>query len=144
MEYSPLLYNFELAVAGMKDGPAPHSYRTIIGRLQLLVSYRKDWPRLNWTHESKSLIPSQTNAGISGGFLHQIRVQAGQYILSLVELPSCRAGRPPAMTRQIKFNTPEIENVAIDRTQSLIVSTHILRYFKIFFRSLSHSQVLYF
>jgi len=127
MEYSPLLYIFELAIAGMKDGPAPHSYRPIVGRLQLLSSYRKDWPMLNWSHEYKMLISASTRSGISGGFLHQICASGVQYTLELAELPSCRTARPPAMTRHLKFHTPEIENIAVDRSQSLIISSHVLR-----------------
>ncbi|GLB41680.1 hypothetical protein LshimejAT787_1002800 [Lyophyllum shimeji] len=126
MEYSPLLYIFELAIAGMKDGPAPHSYRPLIGRLQLLSTYRKDWPQLNWSHEYKLLIPASTRSGISSGFLHQIRVHGMQYTLELAELPSCRTARPPAMTRHLEFHTPEIENIALDRSQSLVVLSHVL------------------
>ncbi|RDB23441.1 hypothetical protein Hypma_008992 [Hypsizygus marmoreus] len=125
MECSPLLYIFELAIAGMKDGPMPHSYRAPVGRLQLLLNYKKDWPRLNWTHEYKMLISTRTHAGVSGGFLHQIRVKDFQHTLDLSELPSCRTGRPPAMTRHLKFHAPEIENIVIDRSQSLIVASHV-------------------
>ncbi|KAG5638138.1 hypothetical protein H0H81_001657 [Sphagnurus paluster] len=125
-EYSPLLYIFELALAGMKDGPVPHSHRSVIGRLQLLSSYRKEWPALAWSHEYKVLISASTRSGISGGFLHQIRAHGMQYTLELTELPSFRTARPPSMTRHLKFVTPEIENVALDCSQSLIVSSHIL------------------
>ncbi|KAG6856557.1 hypothetical protein H0H87_003239 [Tephrocybe sp. NHM501043] len=126
MEYSPLHYIFELAITGMRDGPASHVYRPAVGRLQLLSAYRKDWPLLVWGHEHKILISPQTRSGISAGFLHQIRVHGGQYALDLAELPSCRTSRSPALTRHLKFRTPEIENVVLDRSQSLIVSSHVL------------------
>ncbi|KAG6827081.1 hypothetical protein H0H92_013264 [Tricholoma furcatifolium] len=126
MEYSPLQYIFELAIAGMKDGPVSHIYRPAVGRLQLLTSYRNDWPLLIWGHENKMLLSSQTRSGVSSGFLHQLRVHGGQYTLDLSELPSCRTSRSPALTRHLKFRTPEIENIAIDRAQSLIVASHVL------------------
>lgn len=125
MEYLPLYYLFELAMAGMKDGPVSHSYRPPVGRLDLLKSYRKDWPKLEWTHEYKMLIPTHARAGITGGFLHQINVHGSQYTLDLAELPSCRTSRPPALTRHLRFTTPQIENIAIDRSQSLIVTSHL-------------------
>jgi hypothetical protein len=129
MEYLPLYYLFELAMAGMKDGPVSHSYRPPVGRLDLLKSYKRDWPKLDWTHEYKMLIPTQAQAGITAGFLHQINVHGSQYTLDLAELPSCRTGRPPALTRHLRFTTPQIENIAIDRSQSLIVTSHLFRYF---------------
>ena len=127
MEYTPLRYISELALAGMKDGPAPHSYRSPIGRIQLLLSYKNDWPKLHWMHELKQLIHPHARAGVSAGFLHQIRPHATQYTLELAELPSMRTGRAPAYTRHLKFNAPESENVAIDRAQSLIVMSHLVR-----------------
>ena len=128
MDYLPLYYIFELAMAGMKDGPVSHSYRPSVGRLDLLKSYRMDWPKLGWTHEYKMLIPTHARAGITGGFLHQINVHGSQYTLDLAELPSCRTGRPPSLTRHLRFTTPQIENIAIDRSQSLIVTSHLFRY----------------
>ncbi|KAG6861444.1 hypothetical protein C0995_016535 [Termitomyces sp. Mi166 len=128
MEYSPLHYVYELAIAGMKDGPASHAYRPAVGRLQLLATYRNDWPSLVWGHEHKMLLSPQTRFGVSGGFIHQIHVHGGQYSLDLAELPSCRTSRSPALTRHLKFRTPEIENIALDRSQSLIVTSHVLRH----------------
>ncbi|KAG6918977.1 hypothetical protein DXG01_010216 [Tephrocybe rancida] len=72
------------------------------------------------------LLSPQTRSGISAGFLHQIRVHGGQYTLDLAELPSCRTSRSPALTRHLKFRTPDIENVVLDRSQSLVVSSHVL------------------
>ncbi|KAG5647865.1 hypothetical protein DXG03_007789 [Asterophora parasitica] len=109
----------------MKDGPAPHSYRPVVGRLQLLSTYKKDWPLLNWSHEFKVLIAASARSGISGGFLHQIHPDGQQCTLELGELPSCRTARPPAMTRHLKFNAPEIENIVVDRSQSLIIASHV-------------------
>ncbi|KAG6836769.1 hypothetical protein H0H93_003547 [Arthromyces matolae] len=126
MEYSPLHYAFELALAGMRDGPASHVYRPAVGRLQLLSAYRIDWPSLVWGHEHKMLLAPHTRSGVSSGFLHQIRVHNGHHSLDLAELPSCRTSRSPALTRHLKFRTPEIENVALDRTQALIVTSHVL------------------
>lgn len=128
MEYSPLHYVFELAIAGMKDGSASHAYRPAVGRLQLLAKYRNDWPSLIWGHEHKMLLAPKSRFGVSAGFFHQIRVHGGQYSVDIAELPSCRTSRSPALTRHLKFRTPEIENIAIDRSQSLIVTSHVLRW----------------
>ncbi|KAG5721355.1 hypothetical protein E4T56_gene12964 [Termitomyces sp. T112] len=126
LEYSPLHYVFELAIAGMKDGPASHAYKPAVGRLQLLATYRNDWPSLIWGHEHKMRLAPQTRYGVSSGFLHQIHIHGGQHSLDLAELPSCRTSRSPALTRHLKFRTPEIQNIAVDRSQSLIVTSHVL------------------
>ncbi len=44
MEFQHLRYKFELAVVGMKDGPASYMGRSALLRLQLLTAYKKDWP----------------------------------------------------------------------------------------------------
>ena len=124
MEFQHLRYKFELAVVGMKDGPAPYSARSPLVRLQLLLSYKNDWPRLNWSDEQKIPIPaSSTQIDVSGNFLYYV----GNQSLNLIELPSCRAGLPPSQMKYLQFNTtPQADCVAIDPLQSLIVASHTL------------------
>ncbi|KAF8159486.1 hypothetical protein B0H34DRAFT_796728 [Crassisporium funariophilum] len=122
MEFQHLRYKFELAVTGMKDGPASYSTRSPFIRLQLLMAYKKDWPKILWTDEQKVKIPAaSTLVGVSGNFLYSV----GNQSLDLVELPSCRTGRPPSQTRHMKYNTtPQADCVAVDSLQSLIIASH--------------------
>jgi len=122
MDFQHLRYKFELAVVGMKDGPAAYSTRSPMIRLQLLLAYKKDWPRLKWADEQKVRVPAfATQVNVSGSFLYYVANQT----LDLIELPSCRTGRPPSQTRHIKYNTtPDADCVAIDPLQSLIVTSH--------------------
>ncbi|PPQ67850.1 hypothetical protein CVT25_010289 [Psilocybe cyanescens] len=120
MEYQHLRYKFELAVVGMRDGPASSSTRSPLIRLQVLLSYKKDWPRLDWTDEQKIRIPvTATQVSVSGDFLYYVGGQS----LDLVELPSCRTNRPPSQTRHLRYNTSQSDGVAIDTLQSLIVAS---------------------
>lgn len=134
MEYQTLRYKFELAVSAMCDGRAPRSAGSPHARLQLLLTYRKDWPRLSWTHEYKMQVSSPAHVGVSEGFIHQIRTHGAYNILELTELASCRTGRPPKFTRHLKYTTPEIEAVSIDSSQALIVTSHIFWYGSTVFR----------
>jgi hypothetical protein len=123
-EFQNLRYIFELAVAGMQDGPAPHSMRSPLIRLNLLTAYKKDWPRLAWTDELKVAgIPSTaTKVDVSGNFLYY----TGLDTLELSELPSCRTGRTPSQTRHIKYKTSQADAVAIDPLQSLIIAGNVI------------------
>lgn len=124
MEYQHLRYKFELAVVGMRDGPASSSTRSPLIRLQVLLSYKKDWPRLDWTDEQKIRIPvTATQVSVSGDFLYYVGGQS----LDLVELPSCRTNRPPSQTRHLRYNTSQSDGVAIDTLQSLIVASQTYR-----------------
>ncbi|KAJ7504276.1 hypothetical protein B0H11DRAFT_509616 [Mycena galericulata] len=125
MEYHALRYKFELAVGGMKDGAAPRAAAPLLGRLHLLLSYRTDWPRLHWTHEYKMQVITPSHVGTSGGFIHQIRPHGVYDTLEITELPSCRTGRSPALTRRLRFTSPPIEMICIDSAQALIVAGHI-------------------
>ncbi|KAF4611232.1 hypothetical protein D9613_006999 [Agrocybe pediades] len=120
MKFQPLRYVFELSCFGMKDGPAPHTLRPSFTRLQLLMAYEAEWPRLNWSNEQKVKVPATSaHIDISGGFLYY----TGDQSINLLELPSCRTGRPPSHTRHLKFNTaPQADSVAIDASQSLIIT----------------------
>ncbi|KAJ7446780.1 hypothetical protein FB451DRAFT_1054920 [Mycena latifolia] len=120
MEYHSLRYKFELAVSGMKDGAAPRAVAPLLGRLHLLLSYRTDWPRLNWTHEFRMQVITPSHVGTSGGFIHQIRPHGTYNTLEITELPSCRMGRSPALTRRLRFTAPPIETIGIDSVQALI------------------------
>ena len=126
MEFQPLRYRFELALAGMKDGPV--SYREIspLHRLQLLMAYQKDWPKLYWTHELPG--PVAMSVGVSGGFLYNIRSDGNHSELRIAELPSCRTGRTPESTRHLKFITTRIEGVVIDPSQAFIATSHVVKY----------------
>lgn len=121
MEFQHLRYKFELAVVGMKDGPAQYSTRGPLVRLQLLLSYKKDWPRLYWTDEQKIPVPAHaTQVDVSGNFLYYV----GDQSLNLIELPSCRTGLPPSQTQYLQFNTtPQADCVAVDSLQSLVVTS---------------------
>ncbi|KAJ7255495.1 hypothetical protein B0H12DRAFT_535058 [Mycena haematopus] len=125
MGYHSLRYTFELAVSGMRDGAAPRAVAPLIGRLHLLMSYRTDWPRLNWTHEYKMQIITPSHIGTSGGFIHQIRPHGVYDTLEITELPSCRTGRSPTATRRLRFTSPPIETICIDGSQALVVAAHI-------------------
>ncbi|KAJ6581627.1 hypothetical protein B0H19DRAFT_1018613 [Mycena capillaripes] len=125
MEYHSLRYKLELAVCGMRDGAAPRAVAPLLGRLHLLMSYRTDWPRLNWTHEYKMQVITPSHIGTSGGFIHQIRPHGAYDTLELTELPSCRTGRSPALTRRLRFTSPPVETVCIDSSQALIIAAHI-------------------
>ncbi|PFH51811.1 hypothetical protein AMATHDRAFT_141559 [Amanita thiersii Skay4041] len=123
MEFQPLRYRFELALTGMKDGPVLYQEMSPLLRLQLLLAYKKDWPRLYWTHELPT--PTSTNLGVSGGFLFNIRSEGNHSELRISELPSCRTGRVPELTRHLKFITTRIEGVVIDPSQSFIATSHV-------------------
>ncbi|KAF8630134.1 hypothetical protein AX15_003089 [Amanita polypyramis BW_CC] len=123
MEFQPLRYRFELALAGMKDGPVSHREMSPLHRLQLLIAYRKDWPKLYWTHELPG--PIAMSVGVSGGFLYNIRSDGNHSELRIAELPSCRTGRAPESTRHLKFITTRIEGVVIDPTQAFIATSHV-------------------
>ncbi|KAJ7281414.1 hypothetical protein C8J57DRAFT_74884 [Mycena rebaudengoi] len=125
MEYQSLRYKFELAVSGMRDGAAPRAVAPLLGRLHLLLNYRTDWPRLHWTHELKMQVVAPSLVGTSGGFIHQIRPHGAYDTLEITELPSCRTGRSPALTRRMRFTSPPIETIHIDSVQALIVAAHI-------------------
>ncbi|KAJ4475053.1 hypothetical protein J3R30DRAFT_3706921 [Lentinula aciculospora] len=125
MEYQSLRYKYELAVSGMKDGPVAYSKAPPISRLRLLLSYRKDWLELAWTHEHRLHIPLPAQVGISGGFFHQVHNHGPFSTLELSELPSSRSNRPPALTRHLKFTTSLIDCVAVDLVQVLIVTGRI-------------------
>jgi len=125
MDIPSLRYIFELAVVGMKDGAAPYSGRSHLIRLQLLTTYKKDWPRLYWTDETKVSIPATaTKVDVSGNFLYHV----GRQSLDMLELPSCRTSRPPSQTRHLKYVTSAADHVAIDPIQSLIVASQITGY----------------
>lgn len=122
--YSTLLYRYELALSGMKDGIA--SSYSPRARLDLLLGYKKGWLTLNWTaQEDKFCIDTPTIVGVSGRFLYYASESshAGTYQCSLhiYELRSYRT--PPLHKLQYcKFNVPfEIRKVAIDAAQNLLV-----------------------
>lgn len=128
MESQTLRYTFELAVTGMKDGPGTQAPTSSLGRLELLLAYKAQWPTLGWSHESPMRVNNPGRVGVSGGFLHEIWNNGAQYTLQLTELPSARSGHPPAMPRQLRFNTTQLESVAVDNNQALIVTSHVLRW----------------
>ncbi|TFK39836.1 hypothetical protein BDQ12DRAFT_774151 [Crucibulum laeve] len=108
-----LWYKFELAVAGSQDGPLSYAIRSPSARLELLLSYRKNWPTLQWSFENKQQIPDSARAKVSGGFI----CHSGDQRIDIMELPSCRTGRPPAQTTHLRFQVApnaRIECVAID------------------------------
>jgi len=75
MDIKPLRYIFELAVVGMKDGAAPYSARPPLIRLQLLMTYKRDWPRLHWTHEQQVRVPATaTKIDVSGIFYSMLDI----------------------------------------------------------------------
>ncbi|KAF5350223.1 hypothetical protein D9758_007784 [Tetrapyrgos nigripes] len=125
MEYQFLRYKFELAAAGMKDGPASRTRSPINFRLQLLLAYRKDWLKLSWSHESKMTIQTPSLINVSGGFIHFIRDHGMYSTLELAELPSCTKSLTPAQTRHMKFHTSAIESASVDQSQLLIVTGHV-------------------
>jgi hypothetical protein len=125
VEFQPLRYRFELALAGMKDGPV--SYRELAPhhRLQFLTAVQKDWPKLYWTLELPG--PAAMSVGVSGGFLYNIRSEGNHSEVRISELPSYRTGRTPEYTRHVKFITSRIEGVVIDPSQTFIATSHVLR-----------------
>ncbi|TFK64105.1 hypothetical protein BDN72DRAFT_285535 [Pluteus cervinus] len=124
MGYQHLRYIYELAVTGMKDGPG-FAHRN--NRLELLLAYKRDWPTLNWTHETAMQVPSPCRVGVSGGFLHEIwDTGPQQSTLQLTELPSFRTGHPPATPRQVRFNTSKIECAVVDNAQALIITGQVI------------------
>ncbi|KAK7025202.1 F-box domain-containing protein [Favolaschia claudopus] len=125
MGYHSLRYKFELAVSAMRDGSASHAVAPLLGRLNLLLSYRNDWQQLNWTHEYKMQVLTPSHIGTSSGFIHQIRPHGGYDTLEITELPSCRTGRSPALTRRLRFTSSPVETLCIDSSQALIIAAHI-------------------
>ncbi|KAG0709414.1 hypothetical protein DFH29DRAFT_888300 [Suillus ampliporus] len=121
--YSTLLYRYELALSGMKDGcPSSYSPRA---RLDPLLRHRRGWLTLNWTSEDRLRIPTPTIVGVSGRFLYHASESSHhglfQWSLHIYELRSYRT--PPVDKLQYcKFNLPfEIRQVAIDALQNLLV-----------------------
>ena len=106
----------------MKDGPAPYAACPPMIRLQLVMAYKADWPRLKWVDEQRVSAPAlATRIGVSGGFLYYVANQA----LRLLELPSFRIGKPIAQTRHITYNTtPNADCVVIDPSLRIIITCH--------------------
>lgn len=125
VQYAPLRYNFQLALSGMKDGPVSHARAPPYLRLQLLLNYHSDWPRLEWTHENRLQIPTPALVGLSGCFIHQIRPHGAFNTLDLTQVPSSRLNVPPSQSRHLKYTTGAIENVVTDFAQSLVIMSHI-------------------
>ncbi|KAJ7917506.1 hypothetical protein B0H13DRAFT_2441900 [Mycena leptocephala] len=128
------IYGIVLEYHSLRDGAASRAVAPLLGRLHLLLSYRTDWPRLNWTHEFKMQVITPSHIGTSGGFIHQIRPHGAYDTLEITELPSCRTGRSPALTRRLRFTSPPIETICIDSSQALIIAAHI--FWQLHFRDL--------
>lgn len=128
MEHQSLRYKFELAIGGMKDGPVAHSRAPPYLRLQLLLSYRNEWPKLMWNNEHKMNISVPALLGYSGGFIHQIHSHGVFTTLELTEVPSSRTNKAPFQTRHLKYTTSAIEVVAVDFNQALVVMGHVFLY----------------
>ncbi|KAM6497106.1 hypothetical protein JOM56_007579 [Amanita muscaria] len=123
MEFQPLRYRFELALAGMKDGPLSYRASPPLSRLQLLDAYKKGWPKLSWIHELSQ--PVMMDVGVSGGFLYNVRTHDHHSELRISQLPSLRTNLTPASTRHIKFLTNRFEAVVIDPSQAFLVTAHV-------------------
>ncbi|KAF9038470.1 hypothetical protein BJ165DRAFT_1531560 [Panaeolus papilionaceus] len=120
MQVQSLLYKFELASLGLKDGPLSHRARPPFQRLQVLLKFKENWPKLAWSEEQKVSIPPNHNFGVSGGFLYH----SGTQSIDLAELPSWRIETPDGhdKTRHLKFNgTSQADCIAVDALQHLIV-----------------------
>ena len=91
-------------------------------RLQLVMAYKMDWPRLKWLDEHKGRAPAvATQISVSGSFLYYVANQT----LCLIELPSFRIGKPMVQTRHITYNTtPNADCVAIDPNLCLVDTCH--------------------
>lgn len=124
MESKALRYKVELARCGMKDGLPSH--HTAPFRLEQLLTYKKDWPILRWSHEDRLQIPRPTIMGVSGGFLYHASENSHgnifQWTLELYELLSFRIGRNDSRLQYRKFHVPfDIRDVIIDPSQCLLV-----------------------
>lgn len=125
MEFLPLRYKYELALTGMKSGVISSRGPPFPARLGLLLSYRTDWPTLAWSDEQKATLHLLGNFDITDGFIHYVAAHG----VEVMELPSCRTGKPPSQTRHVRIPTaPRVECVALDSTQTLIVTGHVLAY----------------
>jgi len=125
MEFLPLRYNFELALTGMKSGAISSRAPPLSARFNLLLSYRTDWPTITWGHEQKARLSLLGNFDITDGFIHFVAAHG----VELMELPSCRTGKPPSQTRHVRIPTaPRVQCVALDSAQTLIVTAHVLVY----------------
>jgi hypothetical protein len=123
METKALRYQVELALSGMKDGPP--SNHPAHARLEQLLTYKKAWPTLTWSHEDRLKISSPTIMGVSGGFFYHASENTDQYFqwtLELYELRSFRTGRTASHLRHFRFNVCfDITNVVIDLSQHLLI-----------------------
>lgn len=125
MDIQPLRYTYELAVAGMRDGRASYSAVSPVARLQILLAYRKDWPKLAWGHETKQQVSSAGPVGVTGGLLYYVENQ----MIVLLELPSCRKNLSPAQTRCLRYVTnTQTDCVFADPLQSLVVTSQTFGY----------------
>lgn len=125
MEFLPLRYKYELALTGMKSGLISNRGPPFPARFGLLLSYRMDWPTITWSHEQKAQLSLLGNFDITDGFIHYVAAHG----VELMELPSCRTGKPPSQTRHVRIPTaPRVECVALDSAQTLIVTGHVLAY----------------
>ncbi|KAJ3563748.1 hypothetical protein NP233_g8738 [Leucocoprinus birnbaumii] len=123
MEFLPLRYKYELAVTGMKSGAISNRGPPFPARFNLLLSYRTAWPTINWGHEQRAQLSLQGNFDITDGFIHFVAPHG----VELMELPSCRTGKPPSQTRHVRIPTaPRVECAALDSAQTLIVTGHVL------------------
>lgn len=124
METQALRYKRELALSGMNDGP-PSRHRAS-ARLEQLLTYKKSWPLLCWSHSDELKIPRPTILGISGGFFYHASENSHndifQWTLELYELRSFRISRSDPHLQFRLFNVPfDIESVTIDRSQGLLM-----------------------
>ncbi|PPQ98929.1 hypothetical protein CVT24_003556 [Panaeolus cyanescens] len=118
MQVQSLRYKYELVRNGFKDGQLSHRARPPFHRLQLLLNFKKSWPKLSWSAEQKERIPLHRSFGVSGGFCYH----SGTQSITISELPTFRIERPNGQTRHLKYNTtPQADCIAIDALQSLIV-----------------------
>jgi hypothetical protein len=122
METKSLRYQVELALSGMRDGPP--SEHPPPARLEQLLTYKKAWPALTWSHEDRLEISSPTIMGVSGGFFYHASENSHQYFqwtLELYELRSFRTSHTVSHLRRLRFNVPfDISNVVIDLSQNLL------------------------
>lgn len=140
METKALRYKVELALTGMTDGPSSPYPAPV--RLEHLLSLKKAWPTLSWSHdETLPDIPRPTIMGVSGGFFYHASENSDnniyQWTMELYELRSFRTGRADSHLRYYTFNVAfDIKAVVIDPAQNLLVLVELdepIQYVSLYF-----------
>lgn len=110
----------------MKDGPVSLRRMPLYKRHQFLGLLQQHWAMTQASKEFSLSFNLPAIIGVSGRFVYEIQNHGLFNLLNLFELPSSTMNIIPSQLKP--FQCPEIEHVAVDHIQNLIVSSHAYKY----------------